>query len=205
MGKSRGRRRKSADAGPSLPTVPYALQDHQASSGPMAAGKNRPEWAAGSKGWRIQVGPQRTALSLRIGHPMRDLSSLCAALGLVPTHIWKKGDERKTPRGRKLGGTRDSSYCTIRFGETSRQRLPEKIQAALSLLKPHRELLRELSSTGGEVSFFVGWFLEDNTGSYFDWKILDELVDLRIGLELDIYVPQEVHSHPDIPPPEEGN
>jgi hypothetical protein len=49
----------------------------------------------------------------------------------------------KPPKERKLGGTRDSSYCTIRFGEMSRQRLPEKIQAVLSLLKPHRELLQE--------------------------------------------------------------
>jgi hypothetical protein len=115
-------------------------------------------------------------------------------LGLVPAPIWKKGDERKTPKGRKLGGTRDSSYCSIALGETSRQPLREKIAAALSLFRPHRELLRELSSTGGEVSFFVGWFLDENTRDYFDWQILGEMADLRIGLDLDVYVPQEPQS-----------
>jgi hypothetical protein len=43
--------------------------------------------------------------------------------------------------------------------------------------------------------------LEDSTGSYFDLEILGEMVDLRIGLELDIYVPHELD--PNIP--EGGN
>jgi hypothetical protein len=113
-------------------------------------------------------------------------------MGLVPTRIWKKGDERKTPKGTKTGGTRANSYCLIAFGEKSPKPLSEKIESALSILKPYREILRELSSSGGALSFFVGWFLDDNTGSYFDWEILNEMAELHIGLDLDIYLPQEL-------------
>jgi hypothetical protein len=121
------------------------------------------------------------------------LSPVCAVLGLVPAPIWKKGDERKTPKGRKLGGTRDSSYCSIALGETSRQPLRENCGCLVALQATSRAL-RELSSTGGEVSFFVGWFLDENTRDYFDWQILGEMADLRIGLDLDVYVPQEPQS-----------
>jgi hypothetical protein len=109
----------------------------------------------------------------------------------VPARIWKKGDERETPKGTKTGGTRTDSYCSIAFGEVSRKPLPEQIEAALSLLKQHRELLLELSSTGGVLSFFVGWFCDEDTGASFDWKILDEMANLHSSLELNIYVPEE--------------
>jgi hypothetical protein len=66
--------------------------------------------------------------------------------------------------------------------------LSKKIEAALRLLKPHRRLLRRLSSTGGQTSFFVGWFCNADTGEGFDRQILEEMADLRVGLELNIYV-----------------
>jgi hypothetical protein len=142
---------------------------------------------------RAQVKRQNTKLSLHIKHPTRDLSRVCAVLELEPTRIWKKGDERQTPKGTKIGGTRADSYCSIAFGAMSRKPLPKQIEAALSLLKPHREILRKLSSTGGLVSFYVGWFCDEHTGEHFDWQILDTMADLRIALDLNIYVP-------DVPP-----
>jgi Domain of unknown function (DUF4279) len=136
------------------------------------------------------MGPQRTALSLHIRHPTRELSCVCAALGFAPKHIWKKGDERQTPKGRMLGGFRDSSYCSIDLGPTSREPLSTKIEAALTLLKPHRAILRELSSSGGLVSFFVRWFCDEDTGERFNWQTLEGMTDLRIALDLNIYTPE---------------
>ncbi|MGA7806945.1 hypothetical protein [Bradyrhizobium sp.] len=114
------------------------------------------------------MAPQATKVTLHLHHPTRDLRQVCAALGLVPRHVWKKGDERQSPNGRNLGGFRDSSYCSADLGETSRETLPKKIEAALMRLEQHREILEEVWSTGGRLSFFVGWFLDEDTGGTLD-------------------------------------
>jgi hypothetical protein len=137
------------------------------------------------------MGPQKSVLSLHLHHPTRDLSVVCAALGLVPNRIWKMGDERQAPKGQKLGGLQDRSSCSIDLGASSREPLSEKIESALALLKPHRAILRDLSSEGGEVIFYVGWFLDEHTGDSLGWQILEEMSDIRIELQLNIYVPDE--------------
>ena len=86
----------------------------------------------------------------------------------MPRRAWKKGDERQTPNGRNLGGVRDSSYCSADLGETSRERLSKKIEAAFTRLEPYREVLEEVWSTGGRLSFFIGWFLDEDTGDTLD-------------------------------------
>jgi hypothetical protein len=134
---------------------------------------------------------QRTKLSLHITHPTRDLSLVCDTLGMHPRHLWKAGDKRRTPKGTRLDGFRTASYCSIDLGSTTRKPLSKQIEAALVLLKPHRRLLRRLSSTGGKISFFVGWFCDEDTGGSFDCQILDGMTDLRIALDLNIYVPDK--------------
>src|SRR5262245_43459063 len=132
---------------------------------------------------------QRTKLSLHIVHPTRDLSSACGSLGLVPKYVWKKGEERRTPKGKKIGGVQEYSYCSIELGPISSEPLPKKIQAALDRLQPHRSILRRLAHTGGKVSFFVGWFCDEHTGERFDALLLGRMASLRIGFDLSIYVP----------------
>jgi hypothetical protein len=137
----------------------------------------------------------QTQLSLHLHHPSRDLSTVCTALGLVPRHIWKKGDERKTPTGRQLGGTRDSSYCSVDLGDTSREPLPNRIEAALAELEPHQAILQDVSSTGGRDTFYVGWFLDEHTGDTLHWPMLERMGALRIELALNLYIPdEEFHS-----------
>ena len=132
---------------------------------------------------------QRAKISLHIRHPTRDLSKVCIALGLKPRHIWKKGDERRTPKGANIGGVRENSYCTIDIGPASRQPLAKQIEAALEPLKSHRAMLRRLTSTGGRVSFYVGWFCDHDTGETLSSPLLEAMTALRIGLELNIYLP----------------
>jgi hypothetical protein len=137
------------------------------------------------------MGPQRSQLSLHLKHPTRDLSIICRTLGLGPKVIWKKGDERRTPKGRSIGGIRDGSFCSIDLGAASKVDLSKKIEAAVELLKPHRTLLRRLSSTGGRNSFYVGWFCDEDTGEEFNHDVLTLMVDLSIALDLNIYVPEK--------------
>ena len=141
----------------------------------------------------VEMKHQRTKLSLHIKHPTRDLSTVCNAFGLRPAHLWKVGDERRTPKGKMIGGLRTESYCSVHFGPTTREPLSKQMEAALTLLKPHRRMLRRLSSTGGSISFFVGWFCNRDTGESFDFQIFEEMANLRIALDLNIYVPDSRH------------
>ncbi len=137
---------------------------------------------------------QRVKLSLHIKHPTRDLSSVCSALRFEPTNIWKKGDERRTPKGNKIGGLRENSYCSIDLGQSSREPLPKQIEAALTLLQPHRAMLQRLSSTGGTISFYVGWFCDEDAGETLNAQILERMARLRVALELNIYLPDQPES-----------
>jgi hypothetical protein len=56
-------------------------------------------------------------------------------------------------------------------------------------LEPHRNVLEEVWSTGGRLDFFVGWFLDEDTGDALDWRILEKMSQLRIELQLNIYAP----------------
>jgi hypothetical protein len=127
-------------------------------------------------------------ISLHVKHPTRDLSSVCDTLELHPLRLWKVGDERRTPKGRKIGGLRKESAFSAALGSPNRSPLSKQIETALMKLKPHRRMLRRLSSTGGQISFFVGWFLDAHAGESFSDQILKEMADLRIALDLNIYV-----------------
>lgn len=134
---------------------------------------------------------QEIRLSLRIKHPSRDLSGVCAALGFKPLNIWKKGDERRTPKGNKIGGLCEDSRCSIDFKLPSRMPLSKQVEAVLLLLTPHRTMLRRLSSTGGAISFYVGWFCDEDTGETLNAHILEQMARLKIALELNIYLPDQ--------------
>ena len=142
-------------------------------------------------GGSTQMKHQRTKLSLQIRHPTRDLSTVCSALGLRPANLWKVGDERRTPKGNKIGGLRTDSHCSVDLGPTTRRPLSKQMEAALELLKPHRRMLRRLSSTRGRIGFFAGWFCDEHTGATFDYQILEGMADLRIALDLNLYVPDK--------------
>jgi len=45
-----------------------------------------------------------------------------------------------------------------------------------------------LFATGGQTSLSVGWFCDENTGEELDAEVLASMTDLRMKLELFIYV-----------------
>ncbi|MBR0836629.1 DUF4279 domain-containing protein [Bradyrhizobium manausense] len=114
---------------------------------------------------------------------------VCKALGLKPEFLWKAGEKRQTPRGTRIGGVRTESYCSIDFGESRREGFARQMQAALARLKPHRRTLRKLTSTGGRVSFFVGWFCDKHTGESLDRQLLGGMAELQIAIDLNIHIP----------------
>lgn len=52
-------------------------------------------------------------------------------------------------------------------------------------------MLRRLSSTGGTISLYVGWFCDENTGEMLNAQILQRMAVMQIALELNIYLPDQ--------------
>lgn len=50
-----------------------------------------------------------------------------------------------------------------------------------------QNLFYELSSSGGKIEYFIGWYSEGNSGEEFDFELLRSLADLYIGLSFDFY------------------
>jgi hypothetical protein len=133
------------------------------------------------------LGPDSFKISLRIRHPDRDLAEVCAKLGRVPRPIWKAGDQRRTPKGTALPGTREASYCAIDFDEAADLRLAAHLDFIAGSLMPHRSALNEFSSSGGEMSLYISVFPSENSGETIDTSILEKLAELKISIDLDVY------------------
>ena len=133
------------------------------------------------------MGSAHYKLSLRIRHPQLDLSIVCGKLGLTPTHIWKAGDKRRTPKGTPLPGDHDLSYCLVILDDDLGKSLAHKIASAIATLQPHSQILDEVTSSGGRVSLFIGWFSSDVSSEMIGRTILSGLADLKIDLEIDVY------------------
>jgi acyl-CoA dehydrogenase len=63
---------------------------------------------------------------------------------------------------------------------------------ALDYLTPHRELLRELASSGGRNRLSAGLFCDNHSGASVGRALSEALADLCLDLDLHIYVPDGV-------------
>lgn len=126
-------------------------------------------------------------VSLRITHPSIRADEISRQLDLPADISWSSGDERRTPKGSLLKGTRKESYFCIQFPAVNSS-LEQSILSAISLLMKSKDQLLRIRSTGGQLEFFVSWFKESNGGFTLDLELLTLLAALNINLALDIYV-----------------
>jgi hypothetical protein len=126
-------------------------------------------------------------LSFRIRHPQMDAEKICLQLGLKAKHKWTAGNQRKTPKGDLLEGTYDESYCSFPLDHDDEAELADLIRSSTQSLKPHEKFLQLISSTGGRLEYFIGWYSDGNSGEEFDADLINQLASLRIGLSFDFY------------------
>ena len=135
--------------------------------------------------------PYSFVVSLRANHPMRDLSFLSDILLLEQRHGWIAGDERKTPKGTSLGGTRAESYWSahVTTEETSSQKwqLEDILERSINEILNNENELAEFFATGGTMNYFVGLYGDRNYGLIFSPKLMSKLAKAKVALQLDIY------------------
>lgn len=127
------------------------------------------------------------ALSLRMTHPEMDLQAFCDLIELVPWKWNLAGEVRQTEDGRLLGGVHKRSFCTCSFELDEDASLEVAINDVLELLESKRKEIVDMTSSGGEMHFFIGWFFEGTAGMVLDWKTLRRMSDLEISFQLDAY------------------
>jgi hypothetical protein len=126
-------------------------------------------------------------VSLRIRHPALKAIEICDELDLVPHVKWSIGEQRKTPKGRKLKGIYDETYCTFKIEHEEDEFISTLLSRMNKTLKKKMPFLSNLISTGGSIEYFIGWYLDENAGDIFDSDLLKELSDLGISLSFDLY------------------
>jgi hypothetical protein len=139
--------------------------------------------------------PAKYKITLRITHPSMDAEDIAIQLGLQASRRWSAGSRRTTPTGTLLSGVNDVTFCMFEL-EVPMEMIGD-LGSALSLwtkkLFAAKSFFDHIRSTGGTIEYFIGVFMEKgNTGVVMEVSLMNQLVELGIGLSLDIYESQHV-------------
>jgi hypothetical protein len=126
---------------------------------------------------------EHLGLILSVEHADADLSQIPAKIGLAALDCWKKGDPRSGPV--TLANHR-SSRCSFQFAKGHDQALPNGLRVALAALRPHKDLIDELSKSGATFKFYISRSGRVENEA-LDWTLLHDLADLKIDLQFGSY------------------
>lgn len=126
-------------------------------------------------------------VSFRIRHPTINSEDICKELGLEAEFKWKAGEERKTPKGQILQGVNEESYCCFQLKPSRNTGLASFLKRNNKKLYRHKKFLDTIRSTGGKLEYFIGWFVDKDSGEIFDLELLKQLVDLGIDFSIAVY------------------
>lgn len=132
---------------------------------------------------------QNYSISFQITHTVRDLALVSEALGVEPFRIWKAGDPRTTPTGRRLEGQYDRSYCCLRIACGDEQSASEAMSAFLTKIEAHKTLFDDLISSGGKLRLVVHDLTATTFRDEFDSYLLMRLANQGIALGIECYRP----------------
>jgi hypothetical protein len=144
------------------------------------------------------MNPYEYRISLRVMHPIADLQELSFKIrdvtDLLLSRIVKAGDPRETPRGEKLDGIYNESLSSLAFRDfltspekSNRRPLPDVLEEILEKLTPIKDDLADFIKDGGTLAFFIGIFIDGNSGEIFSPPLLRQLADFNIELQFDMY------------------
>jgi hypothetical protein len=127
------------------------------------------------------------AVSLGIRHPDANPADITHAIGLVPKMTSRLGEPRKTPKGKRLGGTYQFSYWSHSFDVAGAVNLAPVLEQLIVRLRPYKPFFRRIVRETGTVELFCGVFVDGNWDEALSHEVMRHLADLHIDLRLDVY------------------
>ena len=130
-------------------------------------------------------------LSIRISHPLLDPDEVSRVLGFSPEYAWRTGDERRTPKGTLLQGTRKEGYWScdpFDYGwrPSGDALVEDALEELVTALEPHREFLTNLSQ-GGTVRLWACTQSNRNLAIELTPTMLSRLAVLGATFVHDVY------------------
>lgn len=125
--------------------------------------------------------------AVRIWHRSADPVEIGRELNWHPTLSKRVGEPRSTPKGNPLPGQNRESTWYAKLGVEPGESLASAIGRANQKLATGRSYLERLTADGGKVEYFIGWFVEANSGEVLDSILLRACADLEVQLAFDVY------------------
>ena len=138
------------------------------------------------------MNPYYFNISLRIWHPTFDPDDITKSLKISPKRKWRAGERRSTPKGNLLEGYNKETYWSAAIHSEeylySKEVTLEKYLMDFSQsIQNQLAFFREIRDAGGRVEYFIGLYINSNSGSVMSTSLLALLGDLGIDLSLDLY------------------
>jgi hypothetical protein len=131
--------------------------------------------------------PYRFTLSLRLTHPKYSAEEIEEKLKMNGRVTRSAGDLRKTPKGNLLDGVNKVTYCTFQLIEGDDSQLEDAFDNWNRRLFRYKEFLSGFIETGGTLEYFLGLFLNANSGFVLLKSQMRAMNELGIDLACDIY------------------
>jgi hypothetical protein len=140
--------------------------------------------------------PYKYKISIRLEHPSLDLTKMSEEVdklfpGIIAGDVHVAGAERISKNGQKLGSHYGKSSFNFKFSDEMQdsafQVLEESISEILNKLEAHKSFLQELTQNNIAIIFFIGVFLDNNSGIILNPKLIRDLSCHSIEVQFDIY------------------
>lgn len=131
--------------------------------------------------------PFRYRVSLRVTHPSWSHYKLADHVGLSPKYAWSVGDAHPFRSPDTPPKIRRHSYCSFEIGHGDDGELTSLLEQTLNEFANRDTKLRAIQMSGGDVSFYVFWCPNGDTGETFDVALLRRMSSMGIGLDINVY------------------
>lgn len=127
------------------------------------------------------------SVDLRVCHPSLPLAEICDLMGRRPDVGWSVEDPRRTPRGRVLGGVRESSYWCLSLQVATTEFLSQVLRRTVLDLGRIHFGIKELVSSKGRVEVYVGVDGDRSAGDTIPSEVLVALGTLGVDLSFEVF------------------
>ena len=126
-------------------------------------------------------------IRLLIRHKDFDPSLITSQLNLEPSISQMSGDNRYTPKGRKLDGQYTESRWNYTWEFKHNQRVAEELKSIVKKLLLHRDFMKNIINTKGSVELIINLPGSVNNGFCIDKEVIEVLNDIGIELGFEVF------------------